>query len=255
MLTHIAAVDQNLQLSYKRLEKHAQIVSFFCPEHGLDGSYSAEKLVPNSQINKIPIHSLHGSNKRPTKEMLEDLDLIIIDLQSIGSRTYTYITTIFYMMEEAAKRNLPIMILDRPNPLGGNLVEGPMLDLKFRSFVGYINIPYIYGMTICELACFFNKEYSINAQLILIPMKGWKRSMTFEDTGLDWIPTSPHIPKATTPFFYPMTGLLGELQIVNIGVGYTLPFSLVGAPWIDKENFAKKLNKQKLPGGIFFIHQ
>ena len=146
---------------------------------------------------------------------------------------------------------MEVIVLDRPNPINGLTVDGPILEERWRSIVGYINVPYCHGMTVGELARFFNGEYRIGCNLKVIPMRGWKRNMRFQDTDLTWIPTSPNIPEASTPFYYPTTGILGELQIVNIGVGYTLPFKVVGAPWIDAQEFAKKLNAQKFPGVIF----
>lgn len=135
--------------------------------------------------------------------------------------------------------------------MGGNLVDGPMLEESFRSFIGYINVPYCHGMTVGELAHFFNEEYRIGCQLEVISMRGWKRSMTYKDTGLFWTPTSPHIPEMDSPFFYASTGILGELGLVSIGIGYTLPFKIVGAPWINAVEFSKQLNRQKLPGVVF----
>jgi uncharacterized protein YbbC (DUF1343 family) len=131
------------------------------------------------------------------------------------------------------------------------MVDGPMLEEKFRSFIGYINIPYCHGMTMGELALFFNTEYKVHCKLTVVPMKGWKREMTFKETGLAWIPTSPNIPEHDTPYFCATTGLLGELDLVNIGIGYTLPFKIVGAPWIHAEQFAAALNQQKIPGVTF----
>lgn len=228
------------------------LVALFAPEHGLTGiHYAGEKVADERDQTGITIHSLHGATRRPTPAMLKDVNLLIYDIQDIGSRSYTYISTLFYAMEEAAKAHIPFVVLDRPNPLGGLLVDGPMLDEKLRSFVGYINVPYCHGLTVGELAQFFNGEYQVGCDLTVIPMKGWRRRMTFQDTGLTWIPTSPQIPEASTAFFYPTTGLLGELQIVNIGIGYTLPFKLVGAPWINSQKLAQNLNFQNLPGVRF----
>jgi len=232
--------------------KNYQVIALFCPEHGLDGkAYAFEKIKDGSFNKKLPIYSLHGSTRRPTKKMLTDIDVIIFDIQDIGTRAYTYATTLFYVMEEAAKYNISVIVLDRPNPINGLIVDGPMLESKFRSFIGYINVPYCHGMTIGELAGFFNHEYNVNCRLKVIPMKGWKREMSFEETGLQWIPPSPNIPESTTPFFSATTGILGELGIVNIGIGYTLPFKLVGAPWINADQLAAALNKQKIPGAYF----
>ncbi|TXI39267.1 MAG: DUF1343 domain-containing protein [Nitrosomonas sp.] len=233
-------------------QKGYKLVALFAPEHGISGAaYAADKIEDEKDKDGLPIYSLHGATRRPTKEMLQGIDLLLYDIQDIGSRSYTYVATLCYAMEEAAKYHIPVVVLDRPNPINGLLVDGPLLEEKWRSIVGYLNVPYCHGMTVGELAKFFNREYNINATLYVIPMRGWKRSMTFEDTGLTWIPTSPNIPEASTPWFYPTTGILGELQIVSIGIGYTLPFKLVGAPWIDAEAFAAKLNSQKFPGVTF----
>jgi uncharacterized protein YbbC (DUF1343 family) len=194
---------------------------------------------------------LHGDVRRPTAAMLKEIDLIIYDIQDIGVRSYTYATTLFYVMEEAAKKGIEVIVLDRPNPLGGLLVDGPMLEDKWRSFVGYLRTPYCHGMTIGELARFFNAEYQVGCKLRVVPMKGWKREMRFQDTGLEWVPTSPNIPESDTPLYYASTGILGALCVVNTGVGFTLPYKIVGAPWIDAENFAKRLNAQKVSGVHF----
>ena len=183
--------------------------------------------------------------------MLKKVDVLIYDIQDIGSRTYTYITTLFYVMEEAAKKKIPVIVLDRPNPINGITVDGPMLEEPLRSMVGYINIPYCYGMTIGELAQFFNKEYKVGCYLEVIPMKGWTRSMSYHDTGLPWIPTSPYIPESDTPLYYPITGALGEISLVNIGIGYTLPFKLIGAPWINAMELSNALNTARYPGVYF----
>lgn len=237
---------------FKEKSEHFKIVALFCPEHGIKGSgYASEHIQDEKTAEGIPIYSLHGSVRRPTEAMLKNIDVLIFDMQEIGCRSYTYATTLYYLMEEAAKKNIQVIVLDRPNPMNGETVEGPMLKNKWRSFVGYINVPYCHGMTIGELALFFNKEYGIGCDLDVVPMKGWKRWMSFKHTGLSWIPTSPNIPEPDTPYFYATTGVLGELGFVNIGVGYTQPFKLVGAPWINGEEFAKQLNKQKLPGVKF----
>ncbi len=231
---------------------NAKLTKLYAPEHGLDGrAYASESIQEAVDIDGIPIHSLHGSTRRPTDLMLKEIDILVYDIQDLGCRSYTFSTTLLYMMEEAAKKKIPVVVLDRPNPLNGWVVDGPLLDDKLRSFVGYINVPYCHGMTIGELARYFNGEYKIGCDLTVVPMKGWHRDMTFADTGLTWIPTSPNIPEASTAMYYPMTGLLGELQIVNIGIGYTLPFKLIGAPWINAKAFAKALNAQKFPGVQF----
>jgi len=254
LLTNQTGVDgqqrPTLEL-LQQVEKEFKIVSLFCPEHGLTGiSHNAEH-VAHRKEGKLTCYSLHGTHRRPTAEMLKNIDVIIYDIQEIGCRSYTYATTLYYVMEEAAKKNIEVIVLDRPNPLGGIIVDGPMLKEKNRSFLGYINVPYCHGMTIGELARFFNEEYKVKCKLKVIPLKGWRRDMTYQETGLAWTPTSPQIPEADTPFFYPATGLLGGLQLVSIGIGYTLPFKVVGAPWIDSKAFANALNEQDLKGVKF----
>ena len=257
VLTNHTAVNCHMegtldQLFLNTKKYNYEIKAIFAPEHGLQGSaYAGKNLDHTRNVDNIPIYFLHGKTSRPTKEMLKDIDLVIFDIQDLGSRSYTYCTTLFYLMEEAAKNNIEVLVLDRPNPINGLTIDGPMLEEKFRSMVGYVNVPYCHGMTIGELAQYFNVEYKVGCKLKIIPMKGWRRGMTFQDTGLKWIPTSPQIPEASTAFYYPTTGMIGEISLVNIGVGYTLPFKVVGAPWIDAKIFAKHLNAQKFPGVYF----
>lgn len=255
VLTNQTGLTKKLVSTIEILEKNAKdysITALFCPEHGLFGAcYAGENVKDGKYKGKIPIYSLHGEHRRPTTQMLKNIDAIVFDIQEIGVRAYTYTSTLFYLMEEAVKHKIQIIVLDRPNPINGNLVDGPMLDKSMRSFLGYVNVPYCHGMTIGELAHFFNKEYAIGCKLEVVKMKGWKRHMTYKDTGLFWTPTSPHIPESETPIYCASTGILGELGLVNIGVGYTQPFKIIGAPWINAEEFAKKLNEQKLPGVSF----
>ena len=247
LVTNQTGVDGQMQSTIDRLSS-LNVVALFSPEHGLKGQHYAFDSVNHGEEKKIPVYSLHGQTRRPKPEMLKGIDLLIYDIQTTGVRAYTYETTLFYVMEEAAKHGIEVMVFDRPNPINGLIVDGPMLEEAYRSFIGYINVPYCHGMTIGELARFFNEEYKVGCLLTVIEMKGWKRSMSYRDTGLHWIPSSPNVPEADTPLFCPMTGLLGELHLLNIGIGFTLPFKIVGAPWIQAELFAEKLNAQKLPG-------
>jgi len=254
LLINHTSVDKNLKPTFEIFKENAKkfkIVKLFSPEHGLNGMNLAGEKVDNTKSQNIEVISLHGSSKRPTDQMLKGVDIIIYDIQEIGCRSYTYASTLYYVMEEAAKKNIKIIVLDRPNPINGIITDGPMLDEKYRSFLGYINVPFCHGMTIGELAQFFNSEYKIKCDLQVISMNGWKREMSFEDTGLSWIPTSPNIPEPDSALFSATTGILGELEIVSIGIGYTLPFKIVGAPWIDANKLATHLNKQKLLGVRF----
>ncbi len=255
LITNHTGVDKRLRRTASLLKEHEKDYSFvalFAPEHGINGvAYASEKVEGEKSVLGLPVHSLHGKTRRPTEEMLKGIDVLIYDIQDIGVRSFTYISTLFYVMEEAVKKNIEVIVLDRPNPIDGLLVDGPMMEEKWRSFIGYANVPYCHGMTAGELALFFNTEYKIKCKLKVVKMRGWKRAMSFKDTGLYWVPPSPHMPEADTPLFYATTGIIGQLSVVNIGVGYTLPFKLIGAPWINGKELALKLNEQKLPGVHF----
>ncbi|MCF7806518.1 MAG: DUF1343 domain-containing protein [Simkaniaceae bacterium] len=254
LITNQTGVNSNWQTTIELLSGSSQLnlVALFSPEHGISGQSHAWEFIADQKKDTMPIYSLHGATRRPTDAMLKGIDVLIYDIQDIGVRPYTYASTLFYAMEEAAKHHIKVIVLDRPNPMSGVLVDGPLLDEKnLRSFIGYINVPYCHGMTIGELATFFNEEYHLHSDLEVIKMRGWKRGMSFSETGLPWLPPSPNIPEPDTPYYTATTGALGELGIVNIGVGYTLPFKIVGAPWIKGKEFAEHLNKQKLAGVYF----
>lgn len=252
LITNHTGVNRELKPTIELFKesKEFTLVALFAPEHGIKGNALAAEKFSHTKEG-VPIYSLHGETRRPNDAMLKGVDVLVYDIQEIGVRSYTYASTLFYVMEEAAKRKIPVVVLDRPNPINGVVVDGPMLKEEFRSFIGYVNVPYCHGMTIGELARFFNEEYKIGCDLKVVPMRGWKRSMSFKDTGQPWIPTSPYIPEPDTPFFYASTGFFGMLELVNIGIGYTLPFKIVGAPWINAVQFAKELNNQNLPGVKF----
>lgn len=255
LITNQTGVNSQLSSTMELFLNHdIQLIALFVPEHGLYGLEQAGSKIESQMINGLPVYSLYGTTRRATSSMLKGIDLLVFDIQDIGCRSYTYLTTLCYILEEAAKHKISVMVLDRPNPMGGLVVDGPMLEDHWRSFIGYINVPYCHGMTIGELAGYFNQEYHIGCNLEVIRMKDWQRSMSFKDTKLCWIPTSPNIPDAETPLFYASTGILGELGIANIGIGSALPFKVVGAPWINAKQFAKYLNAQKLPGIIFHPH-
>ena len=234
--------------------REIELVALFGPEHGIRGDHDAGAQVASTIDEKtgVVVYSLYGETKKPTPEMLENIDVLFFDIQDIGVRPYTFIYTMAHCMEAAAEAGIPFVVLDRPNPLGGNLIDGNLLEEEFASFIGRYPIPYVHGMTIGELARMFNTEFEIFCQLHVIPMSGWKRWMTFYDTGLPWIATSPHIPHAQTAWYYAMTGFLGELDALSEGVGYTAPFEYLGAPWIDADALTARLRALNLEGVEFY---
>jgi len=233
--------------------KETRLVALFGPEHGIRGDVPGGEPIASYVDRKtgLPVHSLYGRTRKPTPDMLKGLDVLIFDIQDIGIRPYTYIYTMALAMEAAREQGLPFIVLDRPNPLGGHRVEGKILEPRFESFIGMYPIPYVYGMTVGELARLFNEEFGIGVDLTVVPMEGWRRGMLFEETGLLWVPTSPHVPYAHTVFLIAATGGLGELSVLSEGVGTPMPFELVGAPWIDGEKLAAELNRRNLPGVYF----
>jgi len=253
VITNQTGVDSNFNslIDILRKVKDMTLVCIFSPEHGFFGGVQGNIGDTNDPETGIPVFSLYGSTRTIPEERLKDIDVIIYDIQDIGSRSYTYISTMKLAMEQAAKCNKEFVVLDRPNPINGLIVDGPVLDPKFKSFIGIAEIPYVHGMTAGEMALFFNSELGINCKLTVVPMENWKRNMTWQDTFLPWVPTSPHIPESDTPWFYPITGVIGELSLVSVGVGYTLPFKIVGAPWIDAKKFTDELNSKKIEGVYF----
>lgn len=234
-----------------------KLVALFGPEHGVRGDFSAGEKVGKSVDagTGLPVYSLYGSTRKPDSTMLTGIDVLVYDIQDIGSRSYTYISTLGLAMEAAAENNVRFIVLDRPNPLGGKRIEGPTTEHDFISFVSQYPIPYIHGFTVGELAKFLNGEgllrRGVKCDLEVIPMKGWTRGMTFGETSLPWVPSSPHIPSSLTTAFYPATGILGELYVASIGVGYTLPFQVVASEWYNADSLSENLNDLALPGVIF----
>ena len=259
LVTNPTGVDHNLNSTIDLLyaQKDFQLVALFGPEHGARGDQAAGDKVENYTDKKtgLPVYSLYGKIHKPTKEMLNGVDVLIYDIQDIGCRSYTYISTMGQCMEAAAENNLEFIVLDRPNPLGGIRIEGNIVDSGYFSFVSKYPIPYIYGLTCGELAKLLNEEHllgkNLKCNLTVIKLEGWKRTMTFKETGLPWVPSSPHIPNAETAMYYAATGILGELEFISEGIGYTLPFQLLGAEWIDENLLAKKMNQLNLQGVLF----
>jgi len=260
LITNPTGVTRDLRSTIDVLHRasNVHLVALFGPEHGVRGDVFAGEKIEDAvdPATGVPVYSLYGRTLKPTPQMLKGVDVLVYDIQDIGSRSYTYISTMGAAMEAAAEAGIEFMVLDRPNPLTGLRVEGRPLDPRFASFVGKYPIPYVYGMTCGELARMINGEGwlagGVKCRLTVIAMEGWTRDMGFEDTGLPWVPTSPHIPTAETALFYAATGIMGELQVISEGVGYTLPFQLAGAPFIhNAAAFAEALNGRKLPGVRF----
>ena len=257
LITNPTGVDNHLKSTIDILHEApgVELVALYGPEHGVRGDVHAGDKVSDFKDSNtgVPVYSLYGATRKPTKEMLEGVDLLVYDIQDIGCRSYTYISTMYLAMQTAAENNIEFVVLDRPNPLGGIKVEGNLVEEGFFSFVSQLSIPYLYGLTCGELAEMINGE-RMNPQpckLTVVKMKKWRRKMNFEDTGLPWVPTSPHIPFAHSAYFYPVSGILGELGYISIGVGYTLPFEMFAAEWINAEEFAGVLNAKRIPGISF----
>ncbi|MDR1726793.1 MAG: DUF1343 domain-containing protein [Acidobacteriota bacterium] len=225
------------------------LVALFSPEHGIRGV--ADERVDSSidAATGLPVHSLYGKTRRPTPEMLRGIDALVFDIQDVGARFYTYITTMAYAMESAARAGIPFYVLDRPNPIGGVKVEGPMLDADKASFTGYMPLPVRHGMTVGELARYFNAEKKLGARLEVIPMNGWRRAQMFWDTGQTWVNPSPNMRSVTAAILYPGVCLL-EATNVSVGRGTDAPFEFVGAPWIEPGRFAAQLTARLREAGV-----
>ena len=232
--------------------KDVSLVALFSPEHGIRGILDAKVPSETDEKTKLPIHSLYGETRRPTAEMLKGLDALVIDLQDIGARFYTYMTTMAYVMEEAAKAKIAVFVLDRPNPVNGYQIEGPVLDKAMAGFTGYFPaMPIRHGMTLGELAKLFNGENRIGASLTVVPMKNWDRNKWFDETGLPWINPSPNMRNLLQATVYPGVGAI-EGTNISVGRGTDTPFEQVGAPWIDGVQLADALNARNIPGVRFY---
>ena len=252
LITNHTGVDFNGKSAIELLA-HApgvELVALFSPEHGIAGHSDENVASSHDPSTGLPIYSLYGENRRPTAEMLKGLDALVFDVQDAGVRFYTYTTTMGYCMEEAAKARIAFYVLDRPNPIGGEIVEGPMLDADKTEFVAYFPAPVRYGLTIGELAQLYNTENHINCQLHVIEMKNWHRNYFYENTGLRWIPPSPNLRTMKGAVLYPGLEILQSAG-VSVGRGTVAPFEEFGAPWIDGAEVASALNGLNLPGVRF----
>ena len=257
LVTNPTGVDNFLKSDVDILHEAANVklVALFGPEHGVRGNVHAGDHVGNAAdpTTGVPVYSLYGKSRIPSKEMLQGIDVLVYDIQDIGCRSFTYISTLGNIMKAAAENGIKVMVLDRPNPLGGEKVEGNLAEDDCLSFVSAFKIPYVYGLTPGEVALLLNGENMLGAKcdLEVVKMTGWKRKMTYDQTGLQWVLPSPHIPHASSAPYYSVSGIVGELDSISIGVGYTMPFQMFGAPWIDAPVLAQRLNALNLPGVMF----
>jgi len=253
LITNPSGVTRALQSNVDALrEAGVNLIALYSPEHGLlgaaaDGAPVASGRDPHTGL---PIHSLYGATRKPKREMLSGVEVLLYDLQDVGVRFYTYTATLALALEACAENHLPISVLDRPNPINGITIEGPMLDPALQSFVGHGPIPLRYGLTIGELARLCNAELNIGAELQVIALRGWRRALWFDETALPWVPPSPNMPHLSTAIVYPGMCLI-EGTNLSIGRGTALPFEIVGAPWVDGYALADALNALQLDGARF----
>ena len=255
LITNQTGIDPQFRSNLTLFAEHpkVELAAIFSPEHGISGSAQAGIQIASAigKGGQIPIHSLYGTTRQPTPEMLAGIDTLVYDIQDVGSRFYTYISTLLRSMSAAAANRVDFIVLDRPNPIRGDRVEGNLLQPAFQSFVGEAAIPIRHGMTVGELAQFCHAELDFaSTQLDIVPMRGWRRGMWYDQTGLPWVPPSPNMPTVETATLYPGTCLI-EGTNLSEGRGTTKPFEWIGAPWVDSESWADTLNNLSLTGAHF----
>lgn len=268
LVTNPSGVDRNLRSTIDILHdaKAVELVALFGPEHGVRGdAYAGDKVSDDvDPVTGVKVFSIYGKYREPSQEMLDGIDVMVYDIQDVGTRSYTFISSLGLVMRACAKKGIEVMVLDRPNPLGGLKVEGCCVEPGYYSFVSEFEIPYIYGLTVGELAIMINEEGlnrgekgyepALKCKLSVIPMDGWRRKMSYIETGLPWVLPSPNIPYPQSAVNYPSSGITGEFNnYLNIGIGYTLPFETFAAEWIDAEALKKELDSYHLPGIAFRI--
>ena len=266
LVTNPSGIDHNLRSTIDILSNAdgVELVALFGPEHGVRGdAYAGDKVGDSvDPATGVKVYSIYGKFREPSQEMLDGIDIMVYDIQDVGTRSYTFISTLGLVMRACAKKGIEVMVLDRPNPLGGNKIEGCNVEPGFYSFVSEFEIPYVYGLTVGELAIMINEEgmnrgqngYEphLKCKLSVVPMEGWKRSMTYLETGLPWILPSPNIPYPQSAINYPVSGIAGEFfNYLNVGVGYTIPFAVFAAEWIDADALKAELDNYNLPGIAF----
>ena len=253
LITQPAAVLPTMQSAEDAL-LHAgvTITALFGPEHGFDGSAADGAAVDHGVHARldIPVYSLYGADREPTDTMLAEVDVMVFDMQDVGVRFYADLSTLYYLMRASGRTGIPLLVLDRPNPIDGMTIEGPPVEAGLESFVGIVDIPIRHGMTLGELAQMINAEQGFGADLIVLPMAGWQRTNWFDETGLPWVPTSPGMPQLSTATIYPGMCFF-EGTNLSEGRGTTLPFEIAGAPWLDGYRLAVSLNHLDLPGVRF----
>ena len=250
-----ASIDATFRHTADRLRDDAEVTlaALFGPQHGFRSNLQDNMIeTPHGQDcrRQVPVYSLYSETREPTAEMLKDIDVLIVDLQDVGTRVYTYVYTMANCMRAAARHGVRVVVCDRPNPIGGDAVEGAVLREQWTSFVGQFPIPLRHGMTIGELARLFNDEFGIGCALDVVPLAGWRRGMYFDETGLPWVIPSPNLPTLDSAIVYP-GAVLFEGTTLSEGRGTTRPFELIGAPWIDGERLADAMNARGLPGVHF----
>lgn len=254
LVASASSIDANLTSSVERLygSDRFRLAALFGPEHGIRGDAQAGDHVATytDKVTGLPVYSLYGQTRKPTRDMLQNLDVMVFDLQDGGVRFYTYLSTLVYVLQAAAEAGLPAFVLDRPNPITGTILEGGKLDAAYSSFVGMYPIPIRHGMTAGEMARYLNDTFHIGCDLTVVQMEGWRRNMWFDETGLPFVPPSPNIPTVSTLTVYPGT-CLAEGTNLSEGRGTTKPFEYIGAPFLDAETVAEAMNALEIPGVRF----
>jgi uncharacterized protein YbbC (DUF1343 family) len=252
LITNHTAIDRRgtSAIDLLNVAEDFELVALYSPEHGIRGIETGPVASTIDERTGLPIHSLYGETRHPTPEMLEGVEALVFDIQDIGTRQYTYISTMALAMQAAAKKGIPLVVLDRPNPIGGVAVEGNILEPAFSTFVGIYPIPVRHGMTVGELARLFDEEFGIGADLTVVPVEGWRRNMWFDETGLPWVNPSPNIRRLEAAIHYPGT-VFFEATNLSEGRGTDLPFEQTGAPWLDAEAIAAEMNRMQLAGVRF----
>ncbi len=255
LVTHAAGLTAAGETTSSALLRDPRftVSALFAPEHGVAGTIPAGQAVPDL-AGRVPVYSLYSATRRPTPEMMAGIDAFVIDLQDVGARAYTYASTMALVLQAAREAGRPVVVLDRPNPQGGLQIDGPVLEPAYRSFIGMYPIPLVHGMTMGELAQLFNWLYEINAQLTVVPMRGWSRRTVWGETGLPWVRPSPNIPTMMTPFYYAATGVLDGTNL-SAGIGTPHPFEVVISPWLNGDRLAARLNAIGLAGVTFEAYE